>query len=175
MRSLPILLASGAGRLLKPFIQLVTAPPQQWYPLIIHFPIVCLIFEAALLVVFLFQKRPDIEAKAFTLLKLGWWSLLIAAAAGIHDAGLNLGPGNRFVLGLQDRWDNLFRFESSITVHVWLAGLLLGVTLCRLFWRWRRGPHVWQGLAGYWYSGLTGFGIWCLFAMSYVGGLISHR
>ncbi len=175
MRSHPVLLAGGAERLLKPFIQLVTAPPQQWHPLIIHFPIVCLIFEAVLLVVFSFQKRPEIEAKAFTLLKLGWWSLLIAAAGGMHDAGLNLGPGNRFVLGLQDRWDNLFRFESSITVHVWLAGLLLGVTLCRLLWRWRRGPQVWQGPAKYWYSGLTGFGIWCLFAMSYVGGLISHR
>jgi len=34
---------------LKPFYQIVTAPPRQWHPLLVHFPIVFLTVEALLL------------------------------------------------------------------------------------------------------------------------------
>jgi len=169
------LLLVWAEALLKPFYRVIVAPPQQWHPLLIHFPLVFLTSEACLMLWYGMTRKSGTERWAYTFLKAGCWSLLPVVAAGVHDCGLALGPGNTFLLGVQDRLENAFRFESSVTVHVWLAGLLLVLTFCRLLWRWRRGPQVWQGPSGYWYGGLTGFGIWCLLAMSYVGGLISHR
>ena len=95
-------------------------------------------------------------------------------ATGIHDSGLNLGPGNKFLLGFEDRWNNAFRFESSVSIHVWLALALFVLTLSRLLWRWKRGEQVFQGLEGVLFGMVAFAGIWFLFAMSYVGGLISH-
>lgn len=57
------------------------------------------------------------------------------ALVGALDAGLDLGPGNPLWLGLKDRWANAFRWESSVTMHAWLALGLVATTSGRLLWR----------------------------------------
>ena len=107
--------------LLKPFYQIVTAPPRQWHPLLVHFPIVFLTVEALLLGLWRLTGKPAHEPLAYACLHLSLWTMLIVAVTGVHDAGLDLGAGNLFWLGLRDRWQQAFRWHSSITVHSWLA------------------------------------------------------
>ncbi len=163
------------NELAQPFYQIFTLPPQQWHPLLVHFPIVFLISEAFFISLFVMTKRENFEIVAYRFLIVGFWSITIAVIAGFHDCGLSLGSGNKFLLGLQDRWENGSRFQSSVTIHFWLALLLIMITSSRLFWRWRSGPRVWMGSNRFFYTFFTFSGIWCLFAMSYVGGLLSHK
>ncbi len=163
------------NELVKPFYQIITEPPQQWHPLLVHFPLVFLISEAFFLSLFLMTKKERFEVGAYLFLNAAFWFIVIAVLMGFHDCGLNLGSGNKFLLGLQDRWENALRFKSSVTVHFWLALLLIMITSCRLFWRWKSGPQVWKVAKGFFYCFFTFIGIWCLFAMSYVGGLLSHK
>ncbi len=162
--------------LIKPFYKVFTSPPQQWHPLLIHFPLVFLILEAFFILVFFLTKKSDYEKLALNFLKAAFVSILIAMAAGIHDCGLNLGPGNKFVLGLQDRFKNAFHFQSSVTVHFWLAIVLLILVLCRLVWCSCEGTGFWKSREQ---ASLYGFllliGLWVLLAMSYVGGSLTHQ
>ena len=90
--------------LLKPFYQIVTAPPRQWHPLLVHFPIVFLTVEALLLGLWRLTGKPAHEPLAYACLHLSLWTMLIVAVTGVHDAGLDLGAGNPLWLGLRDRW-----------------------------------------------------------------------
>jgi uncharacterized membrane protein len=97
------------GALLKPFYQIVTAPPRQWHPLLVHFPIVFLTVEALLLGLWRLTGKPAHEPLAYACLHLSLWTMLIVAVTGVHDAGLDLGAGNPLWLGLRDRWQQAFR------------------------------------------------------------------
>ncbi len=163
------------GELLNPFYQIFTHPPHQLHPIVIHFPIVFLEAEAVFLLLFLTRKKPDYDRWALNFLRLSFWSMLIAVAFGFYDCGLNMGLGNKFLLGFQDRMENVFRFESSVTVHFWLAVLLFGLTFVRLIWRELKKKKIFEGNSVYLFGGLTLLNLWCLLAMSYVGGLISHQ
>ncbi len=167
-------LVSLSQQLGKPFYQVFTLPPKQLHPIFIHFPIVFLEAEALFLLLFLIRKKLDYEHWALNFLRLSFWSMLIAVAFGLYDCGLNMGSGNRFLLGLQDRMENAFRFESSVTVHFWLAILLLVLTSARLICREQK-KKIFEGKSVYLFWGLTLINLWCLLAMSYVGGLISHQ
>ena len=76
--------------LLKPFYQIVTAPPRQWHPVIVHFPIAFLVLEAVLLSLWRVTGKPAHEPLAYACLHLSLWTMLIVAIAGVHDAGLDL-------------------------------------------------------------------------------------
>lgn len=158
----------------KPFLQIFTAPPHQWHPLLVHFPLVFLIGDAFFTLLFVMTRKTFLAQWAFGFLEAGFWSMFPVMAAGVHDSGLNLGPGNLFLLGLQDRWNNAFHGESSVSVHAWLATVFFMLTLSRLVWRWKRGEKVFRGGENWIYGLVTFLGIWCLMAMSYVGGLINH-
>ena len=161
--------------LLKPFYQIVTAPPRQWHPVLLHFPIAFLILEAVLLGLWRVTGKPAHELSAHGFLHASLWTMLIVVIAGVHDAGLDLGAGNLLWLGLQDRWQQAFRLHSSVTMHSWLALALLAITAARLLWRKFVGPDALRGGQG-WAYGLTTFiGLWILTAAGYVGGLISHK
>ncbi len=160
--------------LIKPFYRVFTEPPHQWHPALIHFPIVFLEIEAFFLVLFTVKKNEEYKKWANNFLKTAFWSLFIVMAAGIHDCSLTMGHGNKFILGIQDRWENAFRFQSSITVHFWLAVLTVFIVVLRFIWQ-SRNPKVLQGKGSYLYGFMTAIGIWNLLAMSYVGGLISHQ
>ena len=161
--------------LTKPFYKVFTNPPQQWHPILIHFPLVFLILESFFLLLFFINKKADYAKLAFNFLTASFISILIVMVAGIHDCGLNLGPGNKFLLGLHDRLANAFHFQSSVTVHFWLAIALLMLVLCRLVWYWRRGVEVLKGGGGILYGVLVLMGLWVLLSMSYVGGSLSHQ
>jgi hypothetical protein len=47
--------------LLKPFYQIVTAPPRQWHPVLMHFPIAFLVLEAVLLSLLRITAKPAHE------------------------------------------------------------------------------------------------------------------
>ena len=160
---------------IKPFYKVFTNPPQQWHPWLIHFPLVFLLLEAYFISLFLITKKTDYKRLAFNYLKVGFVSIVIAMAVGIHDCGLNLGPGNKFLLGFQDRLDNAFRFQSSVTIHFWLAILLFVMTLSRLIYGWCGGERIRQGRGVGFYGFLVVIGLWVLLAMSYVGGLLNHQ
>ena len=155
--------------LLKPFYQIVTAPPRQWHPVLVHFPIAFLVVEATLLGLWRLTGKTEYDRWAYGFLHASLWTMLIVAVAGVHDAGLDLGPGNPMWLGLQDRWQNAFRWRSSVTVHTWLALALLMMTGLRLLWRKLRNARGWG------YTLLTLVGLWMLTAAGYVGGLVSHK
>ena len=161
--------------LLKPFYQIVTAPPRQWHPVLVHFPIAFLVLEAALLGLWRITGKAEYDRWAYGFLHASLWTMLIVAGAGVHDAGLDLGPGNPMWLGLQDRWQNAFRWRSSVTVHTWLALALLMMTGLRLLWRKLGGPSALRGAQGWAYGLATLIGLWVLSAAGYVGGLISHK
>lgn len=101
--------------------------------------------------------------------------MLLAVLSGLNDVGLDLGPGNRLVLGFQDRWENAFRAESSITIHVWLALILIGLTLMRLLWRTFRRESALIGVSGVTFGLVTLSNFWVLLAATYVGASISHK
>jgi len=161
--------------LLKPFYQIVTAPPRQWHPVLVHFPIAFLVLEAVLLSLWRVTGKTAHEPWAYAFLHVSLWSMLIVAIAGLHDAGLNLGAGNLLWLGLQDRWRQAFRWHSSVTVHSWLALALLAITAARLLWRKFVGPGALRGGQGWAYGLMTFIGLWILTAAGYVGGMISHK
>jgi Predicted membrane protein (DUF2231) len=161
--------------LFKPFYEFVTAPPRQWHPVIVHFPIVFLIAEAVLLGLWRVTAKPGHEPLAYGFLQASLWTMLMVAIAGVHDAGLDLGAGNPLWLGLQDRWRQGFRWRSSITVHSWLALALLAITAARLLWRKIGGPYVLRGGQGWAYGLITLIGLWILTAAGYVGGMITHK
>ena len=161
--------------LLKPFYQIVTAPPRQWHPVLVHFPIVFLVVEAALLSLWRVTGKPGQESLAYASLHASVWTMLIVAIAGVHDAGLDLGPGNLLWLGLQDRWRQAFRWHSSVTVHSWLALALVAITAARLLWRKLVGPDALRGGQGWAYGLMTLIGLWILTAAGYVGGMINHK
>ncbi len=166
--------SSNIHELLRPFCAVFFKPSQQWHPLVVHFPLVFLTLEAVLVLAFWRNGNDEYERWAYRFLHLAFWTMLIAAVAGLHDSGLNLGPGNKIWLGLQDRWQNRLRFQSSVTVHVWLALSIFGMTLGRLLWRWRKGVVALRGRQAFCYGALMLFGLWCLMAASYAGGIISH-
>lgn len=161
--------------LLKPFYQFVTEPPRQWHPLLVHFPIVFLVLEAALLGLWRMTRAVEFERWAGRFLRWSLWSMLVVIVAGLHDTGLDLGAGNKIWLGLQDRWHNLLRFQSSVTVHSWLSLGLLVITTVRAFWRTVGGAAALRGGCGWGYAFLTLASLWVLTATGYVGGLISHK
>ncbi|MBI1870868.1 MAG: TlpA family protein disulfide reductase [Chlamydiae bacterium] len=68
-----------------------------------------------------------------------------------------------------------YPIESSVTVHFWLALFLFAITFCRFLMRWWKGSEALQGRRAWIYGLLSLIGIWSLFAMSYVGGLVSHN
>ena len=161
--------------LLKPFYQIVTVPPRQWHPLLVHFPIVFLTVEALLLGLWRLTGKPAHEPLAYACLHLSLWTMLIVAVTGVHDAGLDLGAGNPLWLGLRDRWQQAFRWHSSITVHSWLALALVAITAARLLWRRFVGPGALRGGQGWAYGLVTLISLWILTAAGYVGGMISHK
>jgi hypothetical protein len=134
--------------LLKPFYQIVTAPPRQWHPVLVHFPIAFLVLEAVLLGLWRITGKAEYDRWAYGFLHASLWTMLIVAGAGVHDAGLDLGPGNPLWLGFQDRWAHAFRWHSSVTVHAWLALGLVVITATRLLWRKLGGSVVVHGTCG---------------------------
>lgn len=162
------------SKLLSPLVRVWVHPPQQIHPLVVHFPIVLLVLEGLFLLLFFTTGKSHYEIAAYHLLKWGLFSILIAMVAGIHDIGLDLGIGNKILLGFKDRIENTFQFESSITIHSWLAIVLFLLTFIRLWWRSLKRENVLKSYSGFCFGVLTLFSIWVLLAASYVGGLISH-
>jgi uncharacterized membrane protein len=161
--------------LLKPFYEIWFAPPRQWHPLLVHFPIAFLFVEAGLLGLFGITRKPDYDRWAYAFLHLSLWTMVMVVIAGLHDVGLDLGAGNTIWLGLQDRWHNTFRFQSSVTVHTWLAMALLMITVGRLIWRKISGTNALRGAQGWAYALISLTSLWVLSAAGYVGGLLSHK
>ena len=158
--------------LLKPFYEIVTAPPLQWHPMLVHFPIAFLIVEAVLLGLWRMTGKAEYDRFAYGFLLASLWTLLIVAGAGVHDAGL--GSGSPFWHGLQHRWANAFEWQSPLTVHAWLALGLVVLTTARLLWRKFGGTAVLRGGQGWAYGLITAFGLWLLATAAHVGGLMSH-
>jgi hypothetical protein len=160
--------------LLKPFYRILTSPPHQWHAPTVHFPIVFLFLEAAVLGLYVVTRKPDYERWAYAFLHMAFWTMLGVAALGLHDAALDLGAGNKFWLGLQDRLKNSFDFDTPLTVHVWLALALVAITAIRLCWRTFGKASVLRGAQALGYGLLTLIGLWILSAAAYVGGSMSH-
>lgn len=162
------------SKLFSPFVRVWVHPPQQVHPIVVHFPIVLLVLEGLFLFLFFVTKKLHYEIAAYHLLKWGLFSIIITIIAGLHDVGLELGAGNKILLGFNDRIQNMFQFESSITIHSWLAMLLLLLTFVRLWWRSLKRENVLKSYSGFCFGIVSLFSIWVLLAASYMGGLISH-
>jgi uncharacterized membrane protein len=162
-------------KLIEAFSQVWANPAHQLHPQIIHFPIVFLVLEAVTLIIFALRKQPQIAALSLIFLHCAFWTMLLAVISGLHDVGLDLGPGNRIMLGFHDRWENAFRAESSITIHVWLALTLIGLTLTRLLWRSLGRGRALRGVSGVAFGLFTVVSFWTLLASTYIGASITHK
>jgi uncharacterized membrane protein len=161
-------------KLIEPFSQVWANPAHQLHPQIVHFPIVFLVLEAVTLVIFAIRKQPQLIALSLIFLHCAFWTMLLAVLTGLNDLGLDLGSGNRIMLGFHDRWENAFRAASSITIHVWLALMLMALTLTRLLWR-SLGRGALTGISGAAFGLLTLLNFWALLAATYVGASITHK
>jgi len=153
-----------------PFI----TPPRQWHPILVHFPIVFLFLEAALLFRHAPRPRRELQSAADVFLRLSVWSMIPVAIAGIHDAGLDLGRGNPLWLGLQDRWRNALNLRSSISAHVFLISLLFVLTAVRLIVRARIDPATLEGKKAWIELGLAVLGLVLLVIGTYAAAIVSH-
>ncbi len=164
------------NELLKPFLQIFSHPPQQWHPILVHVPIVFLILEAILVWLYIVTQKPNFNQQALTSLKISFWSIWFVVLSGLHDNGLNPDGGNVFAFigqGLKTRLDHLFHFQAALTVHFWLAGFLVILTLLRFIWRLTRARDL-KGVEGFLYGIISLAGLWLMVTVAYVGGNISH-
>ena len=162
-------------KLLEPFSQIWANPAHQLHPQVVHFPIVFLVLEAVTLIIFAIRKQPQLASLSLIFLHGAFWTMLLAVLSGLNDVGLDLGAGNRIMLGLHDRWENAFRAESSITIHIWLALILIAITLTRLLWRSLGRGRALAGISGAAFGLLTLLNFWTLLAATYVGASITHK
>jgi uncharacterized membrane protein len=159
----------------RPLLALVPAPWAQWHPLLVHFPIALLVLEAVFVCVLVIRPNTRVAESSTWLLAAAVVSLAPTIITGIRDAGTDLDPASPFWNGLHDRVTNLWRLESSVSLHV-LFGL--GVTLIavtRLTWRLWAGDRILRVRQRMGYALITLFGLWVLFGGGQVGGGISHR
>jgi uncharacterized membrane protein len=162
-------------KLLDPFWQIWANPAHQLHPQVIHFAIVFLVLEAVTLIIFVIRKQPQVAALSLIFLHCAFWTMLLAVLTGLNDVGLDLGAGNRIMLGFRDRWENAFRAQSSVTIHVWLALILIALTSTRLVWRSLGRDRVLNGIRGATFAVLTLLNFWTLLAATYVGASITHK
>ena len=162
-------------KLLGPFWQIWANPAHQLHPQIVHFPIVFLVLEAVTLIIFAIRKQPQVATLSLIFLHCAFWTMLLAVLSGLNDVGLDLGAGNRIALGFQDRWENAFRAQSSVTIHVWLALILIALTAMRLLWRSLARNRALSGVNGVAFAVVTLLNFWGLLAAAYIGGSITHK
>ncbi|MBI1747873.1 MAG: hypothetical protein HYR55_14995 [Acidobacteria bacterium] len=161
--------------LLSALVKFWIVPPQQWHPWIIHFPIALLVLELGFTVLFWVNRKPQYAAWSKNLLTMTLVTMLLAMLAGVHDSGLDLGSGNHFLLGLQDRLKSAFIFHSSVTVHTWLALVLFSVTAARSIWRKWQAENALKMPQAYAYGVLSFINLWLLLAAGHAGSVANHR
>jgi uncharacterized membrane protein len=150
---------------------LLPVPHKYIHPVLIHFPIVFLIFESVLLVLNKAIRSKGIWKSAKVLLYLGALSLPIVVAAGLHDVGVDVGHGNAILDGLNDRIKNWNHWSDRLSLHVAYA---LVVTLLT----WLRAFLVMSGKGKFvstaWNVLLALVAVWILIATAQLGGSLSY-
>jgi uncharacterized membrane protein len=158
-----------------PLVALLPAEWRQWHPLVVHFPVALLVLEALCLSAVALRPRKDLQQVSTWLLWGAVASLVPTVYTGIHDAGLDLGPGSAFANGLRDRIEHAFLLKSSVSLHV-LFGLTAALlAVGRLVWRTAGGTAVLEGRSRLLYAALALIGVWVLFGGTQIGGAISHQ
>jgi thiol-disulfide isomerase/thioredoxin/uncharacterized membrane protein len=158
-----------------PLVALLPAGWKQWHPLVVHFPVALLILEALCLSAAALSPRKDLQQVSTWLLWAAVLSLVPTIYTGIHDAGLDLGPGSPFVNGLRDRIGHAFRLESSVSLHVLFGLAAVSLAVGRLVWRTAGGARVLEGRSRLVFTALALLGVWILFGGTQIGGAISHH
>ncbi len=159
----------------SPGLALIPSGWKQWHPLVIHFPVVLLLFEAAVVLVFWRSPTEENRRLSHLLLWLAALSFVPAVYTGLHDVGAALGPGWALWNGLRDRVSHFLMMRSSVSLHVLLAVLCALITTLRLVWRIRAGERVLRGRQGLAFLILMAVGLWMLLGAGQVGGGLLHR
>jgi thiol-disulfide isomerase/thioredoxin/uncharacterized membrane protein len=158
-----------------PFVALLPAGWEQWHPLVVHFPVTILVLEALCLSAVALRPRKDLQQISTWLLWAAVASLVPTIYTGIHDAGLDLGPGSPFVNGLRDRIGHAFQLKSSVSLHVLFGLAAASLAVGRLVWRTAGGTVVLEGRSRFVFTALALLGVWILFGGTQIGGAISHH
>ena len=160
--------------LLHALVRVYSEPPQQWHPWLIHFPIVFLVLDGLFTATFWFNPRAEYERWSLSFLAAALLTMVLAILAGIHDSGLDLGEGNVFLLGLQDRWQSAFVFRSSVTVHMWLSLALFALSFARFTWR-KCLANALRHPQAFVYGAALFFNFWLLIAAAHLGATLNHK
>jgi len=160
--------------LLHALVSVYSEPPQQWHPWLIHFPIVFLLLDGLFTAMFWFNPRAEYERCSLSFLGAALVTMALAVFAGIHDSGLDLGEGNVFLLGVQDRWQNAFVTRSGVTVHMWLSLALFGLSFARFTWR-KCLARALRGRQAFAYGAALFLNLWLLIATAHVGAMLNHK
>lgn len=157
-----------------PLRALVPRGVKQWHPAFVHLPIGLLVIEGLLVVVNLVRPRETFARFSRWLLWSAVLTLPLAVYSGLSDAGADLGPGWAFWNGLVDRVHHFLRLESTVSLHVIYALVVVATAVTRLLWRERAKTDPIAGAQRGLFEFITAVGLWALFAAGQVGGSISH-
>jgi len=150
---------------------LLLAPHRYIHPLLIHFPIVFLLLEAALLLINKLMRSKGVYKCAKVLLYLAALSLPIVGMAGLHDVGVDAGHGNAIIEGFNDRLKNWNHWSDRLSLHVAYV-LTLDVLV------WVRAFLVAAGKGKFVSTGtnllMALITVWILTAAAQLGGSLSY-
>ncbi len=156
----------------NPWGALVPARWRQWHPMLIHFPIALLVLEALCLLVHLFRPREELARLAAWLLLLAVISFIPAIMTGIADSGVDAGLS--FGQAFRERYNNAWRTESAVSLHVLYALAAALVAAARLTWLHVSRSRALRGKQRIAFAAVTLVNLWLLFGAGQVGGGISH-
>lgn len=150
---------------------LLIAPHKYIHPLVIHFPIVFLSLEAALLFLNKVMRSKGIWKSAKVLLYLAALSLPFVMLAGLHDVGVDIGHGNAIVDGFNDRIKNWNHWSDRLSLHYAYAVVLTLFVWLRTFLVARGKAKFVATSANLGFALIT---IWLMTATAQLGGSLSY-
>lgn len=125
------------------------------HPATVHFPIVLLLLNLALTLLYLRRRDPFLERSAYGALIIGWWSALAAILTGTLEIAFN--------------WPLPAEVVGWLNAHA-ASGLIILVIYGQALLQRRRNPHILDSAQRRIYLGLLSGGAALVLLSGWIGG-----